>query len=96
MFRYFSAGVFYSQAALLLVAGANDLRDFRASVEGALVDVAELEALTSASNAGSYCAVARIAHTFIFFVGILLTIVALYVPTNNVPYPRRELHWLVW
>jgi hypothetical protein len=55
MFRYFANGVYLVHGALLLLVSASMLLNYRAAIQDSMVNVEEFEAITSASNAGSYC-----------------------------------------
>lgn len=76
MFRALSTGLFLFPGTLLTVLNGRTLLDFRGSVEGLVgVSLEEYEALTSSSNLGSYCTVARLESCFAFLCGVLLLIV---------------------
>ena len=76
---------------LFLVVSLRALSDFRAAVEEATIPIAELEALTSSSNVGSYCTLQRIEHCFILFAGVLLLVVGFYVPVEQRGIPSLAI-----
>ena len=79
-FADFSSIVSRVHGGLLLVVSLHVLSDYRAAVEEAKIPIAELEALTSSSNAGAICTMQRIEHCFTLLAGVLLLTLGVYVP----------------
>ena len=59
------------------------LQNFRAAIENATVDVEELEAIMSSSNAGSYCVTGRMEPAFMLAFGLQLLCAGLYIPSES-------------
>ena len=87
MFRSFSTGLFLLHGAMFAMVSSFTLLDFRDAVTNASVDLAELETITSKSNAGSYCVTARMEPAFMLAFALQLICVGLYTPTESRSIP---------
>lgn len=93
MFRYISGGAYYLQGGFLMLAIAPILLDYRAAVDDVMgnLGLEAFEAMTAGSNEGASAVSSRLEHCFIFMVGILLLIIADYVPIEQRGVPSAAI-----
>ena len=83
MFRSFSTGLFLLHGTMLTLVATVTLTDFRAALKNATINVQEFQAITSASNAGSFCVTGRFEPGFMLAFALQLLCAGWYMPVES-------------